>query len=428
MFAARVSKLKISPELLRDTRLQISDEFRLNDDQLGVLDHCIAWLQPRLAPSVRTSSTSSVQPGTSPVVLVHGAFGAGKTSLLVALLVFLHRVLSAVDRHNTVRVLVACQTNVAVDGILSGLQRRSLDCFVRVGSSRRIAANVLRHTLLRHGQRWEGGGGHAPAGHRRTHKADSRAAGQSRWRESAVRVWESAAAVNSNLTVRNMALRLTLPDDSQELRHMEAALAEMKAEKGLERKRRLLAKRVVAVTCAASSFEILDDCDFPIVLLDECSQMIEPASLLPLQRFHCQRLIAGGDPQQLPPTLHDVEGSAAAADGSSSQHAIGDRPVTVASCLAKPLFERLHNAGLPTRSAALPVPHAPDARSHAQPVVLRRPAERRSRRRGQAVAAAADGRPQQGARPAHIRQRAARPAGERRREQVRATAVSIRQR
>ena len=42
---------------------------------------------------------------------------------------------------------------------------------------------------------------------------------------------------------------------------------------------------------------------FPIVILDECSQMVEPLSLLPIGQFSCENLLAVGDPKQLPPTV-----------------------------------------------------------------------------------------------------------------------------
>lgn len=42
--------------------------------------------------------------------------------------------------------------------------------------------------------------------------------------------------------------------------------------------------RVVGVTCAACPFPCMNDLKFPVVVLDECSQMTEPASLLPIAR------------------------------------------------------------------------------------------------------------------------------------------------
>ena len=265
-----------------------------------------------------------------------------QTTLLVSLIVYLHRVLSSVDPRTTVRVLVACLTNVAVDGILSALLHRSQDCFVRVGSSKRIAANVLRHTL------------HAPRGskgveetHRQATDELRKQIAETRQRRRQQEQQQQHLGEGPQYDARGSQRDgADEADDGAELAELEAVLREMSAEKGLERKRRLLSKRVVAVTCAASSFDVLTGCEFPLVLLDECSQMIEPASLLPMQRFRCQRLIAVGDPKQLPPTLVDVE--AADTGFESAAGYSGDRGGTVTSCLAKPLFERLHNAGLPT--------------------------------------------------------------------------------
>ena len=45
------------------------------------------------------------------------------------------------------------------------------------------------------------------------------------------------------------------------------------------------------MTCSASTFQVLDNIAFPVILLDECSQMVEPLSLVPVARFHCQRLV-----------------------------------------------------------------------------------------------------------------------------------------
>ncbi len=51
------------------------------------------------------------------------------------------------------------------------------------------------------------------------------------------------------------------------------------------------------VTCAASGFPILDGSTFPLVILDECSQMLEPHSMIPLARFNCQKLVRSTLPE-----------------------------------------------------------------------------------------------------------------------------------
>ena len=61
-----------------------------------------------------------------------------------------------------------------------------------------------------------------------------------------------------------------------------------------------------------------------MAILDECSQMTEPMSLLPVVRAKAAHLIAVGDPQQLPPLLRTAAFRSAGA-GSGS--------------LARPLFQ-----------------------------------------------------------------------------------------
>ncbi|KAG2466783.1 ZGRF1 protein, partial [Polypterus senegalus] len=71
--------------------------------------------------------------------------------------------------------------------------------------------------------------------------------------------------------------------------------------------------QVVGATCAACPFPCMNNLLFPVVLLDECSQITEPASMLPIARFGCEKLVLVGDPKQLPPTIQ----------GSEATHAFG---------------------------------------------------------------------------------------------------------
>lgn len=82
----------------------------------------------------------------------------------------------------------------------------------------------------------------------------------------------------------------------------------------------------------ATTFPILAGNRFSIVLLDECSQMVEPMSLLPLAPFGTERFLAVGDPHQLPPTLRGSRPT-----GSASSH-VG---TTKDNSLSKTLFVRL---------------------------------------------------------------------------------------
>lgn len=60
---------------------------------------------------------------------------------------------------------------------------------------------------------------------------------------------------------------------------------------------------VVGTTFMSSTFDVFSGMKFPLVLVDEASQLMEPLTLVPLAKFSCNRLILIGDPLQLPPTL-----------------------------------------------------------------------------------------------------------------------------
>src|SRR5690606_28645159 len=60
---------------------------------------------------------------------------------------------------------------------------------------------------------------------------------------------------------------------------------------------------IKGVICISSTFPVLELKQFPIVILDEASQLQEPLGLIPLVRSRCQDLVVVGDPPQLPPTM-----------------------------------------------------------------------------------------------------------------------------
>ena len=84
---------------------------------------------------------------------------------------------------------------------------------------------------------------------------------------------------------------------------LRAALADLDSGRLRARARAVASASVVGATCAACSLPAMADQRFDLLLLDECSQLTEPAALAPLARMRCDRLLAVGDPKQLPPTL-----------------------------------------------------------------------------------------------------------------------------
>jgi len=231
-------------------------------------------------------SSSAGDSSSLPVCLIHGVFGAGKSFLLAVVVLYLVELFKASDALNqhsntssSWKILVSSTTNVAVDRILLGLLELGFEEFVRVGSIRKIAKPVLPYSVHSTG-------------------SDSQ------------ELKELQSLLKTELT-------------PSERNHVRKGIEQHKLG---ENKRKLSQVRVVGVTCAACVFPCLDKLKFPVLLLDECSQMTEPASLLPMARFECRKLVLVGDPKQLSPTIQ----------GSEPDHEAG---------LEQTLFDRLIKMG-----------------------------------------------------------------------------------
>ncbi|NXS52288.1 ZGRF1 protein, partial [Brachypteracias leptosomus] len=217
----------------------------------------------------------------SPITIIRGVFGAGKSYLLSVVILFLVQLFESSEatqgpRPAPWKVLIASSTNVAVDRILLGLLDLGFEDFIRVGSIRKITKAILPHSL------------HAGSGNENE------------------QLKELLALMKEDLTpAEKMYVRRSI--EQHRLGTNKTALQQVK---------------VVGVTCAACPFPCLSALKFPVVMLDECSQMTEPASLLPIARFQCEKLVLVGDPKQLPPTIQ----------GSESVHEKG---------LEQTLFDRL---------------------------------------------------------------------------------------
>jgi len=248
----------------------------LNNDQRLVLRHVSSWNQER---------------GKSPVCLVHGPFGTGKSQLLVSALHLLlslrgqDRAGSAGGKLHGARVLVCSHTNIAVDRVLLGLMESGITSFLRVGPLRRIHHQLLPFSL---------------------HASDSKV---------------HASAVSE---LKDMAKSAT----GERLRELQREIEQ--AEKGSERQRKKMLRTtpIIGVTCISTALSVLEDQFFDVLILDEASQMTEPLSLAPIIRSKCKYIIAAGDPCQLPPVVCSPERVQGGGEG-----------------LMRPLFVRLASLG-----------------------------------------------------------------------------------
>jgi hypothetical protein len=257
------------PAQVRDAVEFVTRSFGLNADQKAVLERVAEWVTSGVAPS-------------APAVLVHGVFGAGKSTLLSAVVVFLHSLLGK-TKH---RILLAANTNTAVDNVLSNLRRRGFDRFCRYGSVKKIAKPILPFTL----------------------NSDSSTESLSRLEAEFKEIRASLVAMSDG-------------GPSQDIADCDRAIANCQAKAALVRQE-LANAFLVGTTCVATSLPALQGKRFSIVLLDEASQMVEPLAMLPLARFGASCFVAVGDPKQLPPALPSLPG---ATDTSPAQVTMFER-------------------------------------------------------------------------------------------------------
>ncbi|XP_031360527.2 5'-3' DNA helicase ZGRF1 [Lonchura striata] len=264
----------VSSEVAMGVAEEMIQRFSLNPDQAASLIHVAQMM-----------GCENPKPGeehqSCPITIIRGVFGAGKSYLLSVVILFLVKLFESSEamegpRATPWKLLIASSTNVAVDRILLGLLDLGFEDFIRVGSIRKITKAILPHSL------------HAGSGNENE------------------QLKELLALLKEDLTpAEKLYVRKSI--EQHKLGTNKTILQQVK---------------VVGVTCAACPFPCLNALRFPVVMLDECSQMTEPASLLPIARFQCEKLVLVGDPRQLPPTIQ----------GSESVHGQG---------LEQTLFDRL---------------------------------------------------------------------------------------
>ncbi|KAL9852738.1 5'-3' DNA helicase ZGRF1 isoform 4-T5 [Geothlypis trichas] len=264
----------VSSQVAMGVAEEMIQRFSLNPDQAASLIH-VAQMMTCEKPKGGEEHQSF------PITIIRGVFGAGKSYLLSVVVLFLVQLFESSEategpRATPWKLLIASSTNVAVDRVLLGLLELGFEDFIRVGSIRKITKAILPHSL------------HAGSGNENE------------------QLKELLALLKEDLTpAEKIYVRKSI--EQHKLGTNKTILQQVK---------------VVGVTCAACPFPCLKALRFPVVVLDECSQMTEPASLLPIARFQCEKLILVGDPKQLPPTIQ----------GSESVHEQG---------LEQTLFDRL---------------------------------------------------------------------------------------
>ena len=231
------SETSDSEELMLPTELV--DQFTLNASQIAFLKRC-------------GHKMKKCDDGIS---ILHGPFGSGKTTVLVALIMYLVQH-SGIENMS---VLVSANTNIAVDHVLNGLVAKGFDDLARIGSVKKIDPKLLKYTV------------HS--------KSDSKK--------------EIVKELKDMIRTASPRDKLLYEEELRKLQNDTQSKITAK----------LSAAKVVGVTCHSSINSQLDKREFHVVILDECSQIIEPLSMLPIIRSKARFLVACGDPLQLPPVV-----------------------------------------------------------------------------------------------------------------------------
>ncbi|KAJ2399166.1 hypothetical protein GGF41_008190, partial [Coemansia sp. RSA 2531] len=169
-------------------------------------------------------------------------------------------------------------TNFAVDNMLCALLKQGYDQFLRVGNLKRISKKVLPY------------------------------------------VCRSSSGATDDIRDLEAMLEEASSEVEQEAIHTAIQrLHHQRVQDALE------SAFVIGTTCLSAATAVLRSESFPVVILDEACQIVEPMALIALANAGCQRLVLVGDPLQLPPTL--TTRATKSAEGKGLDRALFDRLV-----------------------------------------------------------------------------------------------------
>ncbi|CAJ1326888.1 unnamed protein product [Effrenium voratum] len=171
---------------------------------------------------------------------------------------FMQHELLLSERKDPRRIVLLCQTNVAVDGVLLRLLNHGWDRFARLGSFKAMAPQLL-----------------------------SSGAGLAKERKALVKDFSEA-----------LKHQVGLDEPTAQALRQSVERGELPPRPSVWRKRRVLATTLAALEAADHLGEALR---CPLVLVDEAAQLTEPQLFAALSRVSAECVLLLGDPRQLPP-------------------------------------------------------------------------------------------------------------------------------
>ncbi len=231
--------------------------------------------QNLVIPSLNSSQNKAVQhiEACEDIVAVHGPPGTGKTTTLVEAI----KVLSKKYKN----ILVCAPSNTATDLLTTRLAKQDLSV-VRIGNISRMDEEVLDHTL------------------ESTISKHSRAKEIKTIKLKAVEFRRMAGKYKRNFGYSERQQRRLLYKEAKQLAQEAVELENYIIEDVLDK------ANVITCTLVGANHRYIRDRVFPICVIDEAAQALEPATWIPI--IKSDRVVLAGDPFQLPPTVKSNAG------------------------------------------------------------------------------------------------------------------------
>ncbi|GAA4464481.1 AAA domain-containing protein [Nemorincola caseinilytica] len=229
----------------------------------------------RLNPSQQAAVNNILQ--AQELAIVHGPPGTGKTTTLV-------QAINALIAQGAPRILVTAPSNTAVDLLAEKLSGEGLSV-LRVGSPARVSERLLSLTL------------------------DSKIAAHSsvkemkRLKKQAAEFKDMAHKYKRSFGRAEREQRKALFDEAHKIMKDVGRMEQYIIDDIIAR------TQIVAATLVGANHYTVRDLHYPIVVIDEAGQAIEPACWIPILKG--DKVILAGDHCQLPPTIKSDEAARA---------------------------------------------------------------------------------------------------------------------